>query len=94
MGPEGVEFDVGLLGQPVLIAMVGPGSVDPDQVLVDPPVLEGADNTPGVELLWLAAASINTPAAGDVVHEERVLESVRPDVLDRELRPSDEVDLL
>ena len=78
----------------MLESMINSGSVDSDQVLVDPSVLEGADDAPGVELLWLAAASIDPPASGDVVHEEGVLESVRPDVLDGELGPPDEVDLL
>ena len=78
----------------MLESMIDSGSVDSDQVLVDPSVLEGADDAPGVELLWLAAASIDPPAAGDVVQEEGVLDSVGPDVLDGELGPPDEVDLL
>ena len=41
LGPPGIELDIRLLDKPVLVAMVDPGGVDPDQVLVDPSVLEG-----------------------------------------------------
>ena len=94
MSPEGINLDVRLLDQLVFIAMIDPSSVNSDQVLVDPSVLEGADNSPGVELFWLATASINTPAVWDVVKEEWVLKSMRPNMFDSKLWPPDEVHLL
>ena len=89
-----IELDVRLLDQPVLQPVVAPGGVDPDQVVVDPPVLQGADDAPGVGLLWHATAAVGAPARGDVVDEVVVLDGVGPDVPDRELGPPLHLDAL
>ena len=73
--------------------MIDPGCINSDQVLIDPSVLESADNTPSVGLLWFAATSSNAPASRDIVKEVWVLDSMRPNMFDRKLWPPDDLDL-
>ena len=74
--------------------MIVPGVADALHVLADPLGLQGADDGPDVGLLRSAAAGFEGPALRDVGHEVRVLEGVRPNVLECELGPLLDGDVL